>query len=267
MAGAGVKAGADPKDARLIDVAPTAAALLGLPAPGHGVGRTLTESLTFDGADRARIEAADVTRIARNDAIVDAAIARARADRLEQRAWRLGLVIAFAALATAFAWWMRRLGGLRLDWHVLTVGVPAFFIVYYTAIGVLGQRYSPSAIPARGHISAELAKYGAAGALVHLLAGLRALRGRQTLAARLAAANGIAWTGLLLAMVAAGVVWAFFPPPYVEVPGPKLIVLIPAVEIAVACYAAGVALTLVVEVIVFLARLWHRGPTATVTPR
>jgi hypothetical protein len=39
-----------------------------------------------------------------------------------------------------------------------------------------------------------------------------------------------------------------------------MIVLIPAVEIAVACYAAGVALTLTVEVIVFLARVWHRGP-------
>ncbi|HTJ45391.1 MAG TPA: alkaline phosphatase family protein [Kofleriaceae bacterium] len=259
IAGAGVKVGADPKDARLIDVAPTAAALLGVPPPGHGVGRTLTEALAFEGPDLARIEAADVTRIARNDAIVDASINTWRADVLEARAWRLALVIVLAAIAIASAWYLRKLGGLRLDWHVLTVGVPAFFIVYYTAIGVLGQRFSPSAIPARGHISAELAKYGAAGALVHLLAGLRALRGRKTLAERLAAANGIAWTGLLLAMVAAGVMWAFFPPPYVEVPGPKTLVLIPAVEIAVACYAGGVALTLVVEVIVFFARLWHHG--------
>ncbi len=138
--------------------------------------------------------------------------------------------------------------------------MPAFFIVYYTLIGTLGQGFSPSAIPARGHISAELAKYGAAGALVHLLAGLRALRGRKTLADRLAAANGIAWLGLVFAMTTAGVMWAYYPVPYVDVPGPKMIVLIPAVEVAVACYAAGVALTLVVEVIVFFARLWHGGP-------
>jgi hypothetical protein len=35
-------------------------------------------------------------------------------------------------------------------------------------------------------------------------------------------------------------------------------VLIPAVEIAVACAAIDVAITLGVEVIVFAARVWHR---------
>jgi Type I phosphodiesterase / nucleotide pyrophosphatase len=260
MAGAGVRPGASPREARLIDVAPTAAALLGMPAPGHGIGRTLIEALAVDGVAHARIDAADVARVARNQAVFDASVSRARADRLETRAWRISLVVALAALAIALALWLRRRGGVRLDWHVLTVGVPSFFIVYYTCIGVLGQRFSPSALPARGHISAELAKYGIAGAIVHLLAGLRALRGRKTLAERLAAANGIAWTGLWIATVTAGVVWAYYPPPYVEVPSAKMIVLIPAVEVAVACYAAGVAATLVVEVIVFLARLWHRGP-------
>jgi hypothetical protein len=265
MAGAGVVAGATPKDARLVDVAPTAAALLGLPSPGHAIGRTMVETLALDPAASVRVQASDATRIARNLALVDASIARARADREEARAWRLALVFALAAIAIALAWASRRAGGMRLDWRVLTVGVPAFFIVYYTAIGVLGQRFSPSAIPARGHIGAELAKYGAAGALVHLLAGLRALRRRTTLAERLAAANGIAWLGLLIAMVATGVVWAFYPPPYVEVPGPQMIVLIPALEIAVAAYAAGVALTLVVELIVFLARAWHATPIASAT--
>jgi hypothetical protein len=263
IAGAGVRSGAVVRDAHLIDVAPTAAALLGLPAPGHGLGRALVEALAVDDATRAKIEAADAARIARNGAVVDGSIARSIADNVDVRNRRLAITAALALLAIALAWTLRRFGGLTLDWHVLTVGVPAFFIVYYTAIGVLGQRFSPSAIPARGHISAELAKYGALGALVHMLAGLRALRRRKTLADRLAAANGIAWLGLLIAMVATGVVWAFYPLPYVEVPGPKMIVLIPAVEIAVACYAAGVALTLVVEVIVFLARAWHHGPPPT----
>jgi hypothetical protein len=86
-----------------------------------------------------------------------------------------------------------------------------------------------------------------------------ALRNQGSLAERLAAANGIAWTGLMLAMLPAGLVWAFFPPPYVSVPGPVWLVLIPAVEVAVACAAVDVALTLAVEVIVFAARAWHRA--------
>ena len=95
---------------------------------------------------------------------------------------------------------------------------------------------------------------GVAGTAVQLAAGWRALRGRRVLAQRLAAANGLAWTGLMLTMVPAGLAWAFFPPPYVAVPGPGWLVMIPAVEVAVACAAVNVALTLVVELIVFLAR-------------
>jgi hypothetical protein len=48
--------------------------------------------------------------------------------------------------------------------------------------------------------------------------------------------------------------WAFFPPPYVEVPGPTLLVLLPAVQVALALYAIAVSLALVVEVVVFFAR-------------
>src|SRR6185503_18413434 len=63
MAGSGVRAGASPQDAHLADVAPTVAALLGLPAPGHGLGRTMTELLTLDDtAIRARAEA-DAVRL------------------------------------------------------------------------------------------------------------------------------------------------------------------------------------------------------------
>ncbi len=62
----------------------------------------------------------------------------------------------------------------------------------------------------------------------------------------------------MLAMVPAGLLWAFFPSPYVLVPGPIWLVLIPAVEVAVACAAVDVALTLAVEVIVFAARVWQR---------
>jgi cytochrome bd-type quinol oxidase subunit 2 len=114
-------------------------------------------------------------------------------------------------------------------------------------------------LPAQGHLAAAMAKYGLAAMVVQLGASLWALRNEGSLAERLAAANGIAWMGLTLAMLPAGLAWAFFPPPYVTVPGPVWLVLIPAIEVAVACAAVDVALTLLVEVIVFAARAWHKS--------
>src|SRR6185503_3103171 len=57
LVGAGIVPGAHANDARLIDVAPTIAALLGIPAPGHAEGRTLTELLALSPAAAARREA------------------------------------------------------------------------------------------------------------------------------------------------------------------------------------------------------------------
>ncbi len=45
IAGAGVRVGAVPKDAKLVDVAPTIAALLGVRPPVDAQGRALAESL------------------------------------------------------------------------------------------------------------------------------------------------------------------------------------------------------------------------------
>ncbi|MCE9572634.1 MAG: alkaline phosphatase family protein [Deltaproteobacteria bacterium] len=255
IVGAGVVPGADVHDARLADVAPTAAALLGLPAPGHGLGRTLTEALQLTDGERGAIAGNDAARLARNRQIVATAEVRASADQLENRALRGSLVIALALVAFAGMWWLRHMGGLRLDWRVLLGGVPGFFIVYYTLIGVIGQRFSPSLLPARGHLAAELAKYAVIGTIVHVVTGLRVLRQRTSLAERLAAANGVAWLGLFLAATAAGVSWVYWPPPYTEVPGPATMVLIPAIEVAVASYGIAIALGLLIEVIVFAARL------------
>ena len=71
--------------------------------------------------------------------------------------------------------------------------------------------------------------------------------------------------GLVCAMVPAGLLWAVFPAPYLSVPGPVWLVVIPAVEVAVACAAINTALTLGVEVIVFAARAWHRVPSPKAT--
>jgi hypothetical protein len=163
--------------------------------------------------------------------------------------------------AIAFAMLLIRRRVLHLDLRVLLVSVPAFFIVYYALIGTLGQRFSPSLLPAQGHLAWTMAKYGAAAVVVQLVISLWALRDHGNLAERLAAANGIAWTGLMIAMVPAGLLWAFFPSPYVIVPGPLWLVLIPAVQVAVALAAVEVALTLAVEVVVFAARAWQRDRT------
>jgi hypothetical protein len=254
-AGAGIAVGAKPRDGALLqDVAPTVARLLGVSPPGHGLGRSLVELLAIDDAARDRYRAEDDGRAARNAAVVAAELDAARAQRLEKRALRLGALVIGGVLLIATAAWLRWLGGLRLDWRALVVGVPAFFGVYYILIAILGQNFSPSLVPARGHIGSELIKYGIAATVVQIAAGWWALRRKTKLQDRLAAANGVALIGLVIAMTPVALLWTLFPAPYIEVPGPRLLVLIPAVEISVACYAVGVALTLFIEMVVFFAR-------------
>ncbi len=257
-AGAGIRRGSDPVEARLIDIAPTVSALLGIPAPGHGLGRTLVEILDLDPQSTSARNVADTQRLIVTQRVVAMAEANAEVDVLENRALRILLVAGGAVAAIVFATILIRRRVLRLDARVLLVSVPAFFVVYYGLIGAVGQRFSPSMLPAQGHLAATMAKYGLIAMVVHLGFSLWALRRQRSLGERLAAANGIAWMGLMLAMVPAGLTWAYFPPPYVSVPEPFWLVMIPAVEIAVACAAIDVALVLMVEVIVFAARAWHR---------
>jgi hypothetical protein len=260
-AGAGIQPYATAEGARLIDIAPTVATLLGIPAPGHGLGRTLDELLELDPATRAHRRATDATRIAIARLTVSLAEQQADADVLEHRAGRLALVGGAAVLAIVFAVMLIRRRVLVLDLRVLVVSIPAFFIVYAALIALVG-RGSPSFLPARGHIAQTLLWYGLGAIVVQLAASMWALRTRRTLADRLAAANGIAWTGLMLTMVPAGVSWAYFPPPFVTVPEPLWLVAIPAFEVAVACAAVNVALTLFIEVAVFVARAWQRDARA-----
>jgi len=257
-AGAGIRAGATASDARLIDLAPTVAALLALPAPGHGLGRTLTELLALDDTARMARRLADQARNTITQATVGAAETSAAQDVLAHRAERIALVASATLLAGGLAALLIRRRVLRLDRRVLLVSIPAFFVVYYGLLATLGQRFSPSLVPAQGHLAGQMVRYGVISMIVQLLASLWALGNPRTLGERLAAANGIAWTGLMLTMVPAGLIWAFFPPPYVDLPGPLWLVLIPAALVAVACAAINVALTLGVEVIIFAARAWHR---------
>lgn len=261
-AGAGIRPGAGARDAQLIDVAPTVATLLALPAPGHGMGRTLTELLALDEPARALRVAADLRRLARTVGVVASAEAAADDQVLAHRAQRITPVVGGAVLAAGLALLLIRRRVLRLDLRALLVSIPAFFVVYLGLLATVGQRFSPSLLPAQGHLAGHMVRYGAAALLVQLVASLWALRNRPTLGERLAAANGIAWTGLMSTMVTAGLIWAYVPPPYVELPGPLWLVLIPAALVAVACAAINVALTLAIEVIVFAARAWLGVPAS-----
>lgn len=262
-AGAGINRDGYVQGAQLIDIAPTVAALLGIAAPGHGLGRTLTEILLLDAEAAAERRSADQVRLLVTRSVVAASVAAAEVDVLEHRAGRLAVVIAGGVLATLLATVMLRRRAMRLDLRVLVVSVPAFFVVYGGLIAVFGQGFSPSLLPARGHLAETLLRYGLIGMVAQLFANMWALRAQRHFADRLAAANGIAWTGLMLTMVPAGVIWAFFPPPYVTLPEPLWLVLIPAFEVAVACAAINVALTLGVEVMVFVARAWRRDRGTT----
>lgn len=254
LAGSGIKPGAQPLAARLIDVAPTVAALLGVPAPGHGLGRTMTEVLTLDPRSAEARDRADAQRLHTTVRVVAASRRDAVTSGLARRGLRLIAVGALGFVLVAAALGLRSLGGVRFDWRALGLGVPAFFVVYYTMIAALGQRFSPSFLPARGHISLELAKYGLVGVGAHLLAGYLVLRRRKNLADRLATANGNAAVGLVFSMMPAALLWAIYPAPYVEVPGPRMLVLIPAVQVAVAMYALSILLALIVEIVIFFAR-------------
>jgi hypothetical protein len=264
LAGAGVHLSTI-YDARLIDMAPTVAALLGIPAPGHGLGKTLLDLVELDADAKQRRFDADRLRLLASTSTVAVADARARSELLENRTLRLLLVVGGGAFAISLGVLLIRRRVLRLDIRVLAVAIPAFFLVYYTLIATLGQRFSPSLLPAQGHIMTALLKYAIVGMGVHLLASLWVLRKYRSLAARLAAANGIAWIGLMLSMIPAGFMWAFYPGPYVHVPGPTMLIMIPAIQLTVAATAIDVALVLVLELIVFAARARFRNVPGAMT--
>lgn len=254
LAGAGVRPAAAITGARLIDVAPTVATLLGLPPPGHGLGRTLTEALILPAETAAEIGAADAQRVARNELIVAAARNEASARVATTRVWRVPLVLVLFLLGLVLIATARRLGALRLDWRVLAIALPAFPVTYYVALGLLEQQFSPSAIPELGDIFTLLLRWGLVSTAAHIVVSWIALRGRVVLRERLAAAAGLTACGLFLALVPAGLAWALFDGPFVEAPGPTLVVLIPATLVAVAFYALASAATLVLEIVIFFAR-------------
>lgn len=256
--GAGIAPGVKLEGVQLQDVAPTLGALLGVGAPQHAVGRTLTEMLVLDAATKEAIMRQDTQRIRRNREIVVREQAQAAAAIDETRSGRLLAIGAVALVIVGLGGLAIRARGMRLRWRALAVSLPAFFVVYFTLLGALGQHMSPSFLPARGHISGELLKFAVIGCVVQILFNWIALRKHHGLAERLSAANGIAWVGLLLTLLPVAILWAYFPPPYTIVPSPTMLVLVPALQIALATYVVGTTVTLLGEIVVYWARQGYR---------
>ncbi|MBA2542589.1 MAG: hypothetical protein H0V17_23300, partial [Deltaproteobacteria bacterium] len=224
--------------ARLVDVAPTIAALLGIPAPGHGHGRALVELLRLDRpAIDARI-AADAERLA---------IARdVPVDPSGPNALHLAIVGATLLLAILLAVLLRP--AIQIP---LTAWVGAIAWVYLLIVMVAACRgnLSPSEVPALWRLQRILAVCGAGGIAMQVVASWHIVRRRR---ARLATANGIALVGLVVALVPLFAIRSWFVLPHIEVPEPEWLVAIPAVELAAAVTCVAIAAHLAFELAVSL---------------
>jgi hypothetical protein len=241
LAGAGIRPGRLPYGAQTIDIAPTIAALLAIPPPGHGHGRTLIEVLQLDPRDAYEINFSD---------------------RLLQApaGWpgpwysrgRALLVLIGLGLAIALAVTLRR-SGIVIVPRGFAVGAIAWVAVIAGLVIITHGRFSPSAVPPLYRLEKLMMIVAPAAVLGQLIAGLLVLRRRDP-AMRFATANGLAVTGLVLALLPIGLVRIWYAPPHITVPEPFWLVGIPAGELAGGCGAAAVALLLIVESIGYALR-------------
>jgi hypothetical protein len=242
LVGAGIQAGASARDARLVDVAPTVAALLGIPAPGHAEGRALVEVLRLPPADAARRTAADRARAAAVVAVADAA-ASADDDARPDLA-RLAIAGAVWAAGAALALLLHRRTVIALG-HSSAAGGIAFAAMLVAQVVILRARFSASYVPALSR--AEV--LGIAGVIaaiaVHVLVMWRVLRRAPD---RVAAGLAMAIVGLTVSLGTVFAVRAWWSPPFVDVPSPFWFVAIPAFNIAAATSSAAIAVGLALVV-------------------
>jgi Type I phosphodiesterase / nucleotide pyrophosphatase len=240
LAGAGIVAGRQPYAAHTIDVAPTIAALLGIAVPVHGQGRVLVELLKLDAAAAYERAFADAIRPI-----------EPTADRAFDPV-RLGLVVAGLGLAGALALGLRR-RGLVVVPRAFAIGAIAWVTVIAGLALVTRGRFSPSAVPPLARLETIMGIAAPVALLAQLTAAVVVLRRREP-ATRLAAANGLAVAGLVLALLPIGLVRIAFSPPHLTVPDPFWLVGIPAAELAGGCGAAAIAGMLACELVGFAIR-------------
>jgi hypothetical protein len=241
LAGKGIVPGAVAREARLIDVAPTIAALLGVPAPGHAEGRALVELLALAPDEAARRTVTDATRGRALATVVDAARAReSTPDPI-----RLALALGGLGLAVALAFVLRRHSILAITPGSLA-GALALVVMILVIVVITRGRVSPSYVPSLARTQ-ELGSIGAGIAVVlQVVASWRVLRHATD---RMATTNGIAFVGLAIAFGAIGLVRAWFSPPYFDVPPPFWMVMVPTLDLAAATCALATVVVLIVGAI------------------
>jgi hypothetical protein len=132
--GPGVRRGAHVAGARIVDVAPTMSALLGVSAPGQSFGRTLVDLVDGPPGQAAALVALDDARLA--DVSAAAAAGRARYRKDEQRG-RIVRLVALLLVAGLVGFVIRRLPtaarvGLAVGALSQVLAVSGYFIVYRT---------------------------------------------------------------------------------------------------------------------------------------
>jgi hypothetical protein len=244
LAGAGVVPHARPDHASLLDVSPTVAALLGIPAPGHAEGRALVELLALSPADARRRVAADTARASAVIAVAEAA----RDEVPVPDPARLAIAALAVALGVALALALHRRGALALPATPgrALAGVVAV-IVTAIAIAIITHGHaSPSYVPTL----ARAERQGAIGAAIAIALQVAACRYALRRARdRVAAMSGVATLALVVVLAATGAARAWLGPPHVDVPSPTWIVAVPALDVAGAACAIACAISLVAAVV------------------
>jgi hypothetical protein len=236
LAGSGIIAGATARDARLIDVAPTVAALLGVPAPGCAEGRALVELLRLSPDEAARRAAADASR---SQAVL-ATAAAARAEVATPSPIRLAVLAIGVAAAVALAIVLVRRRALVIAPRSLA-GAIGFVAMLIAAVALTRGQLSPSYVPSQAR-TLEIGGLAvvAAVALQVMISGWSLRRAHD----RLAAASGAALVGLTVALAAVATARAWFSPPHLAVPPPLWLVAVPALDVAAATCAFAALVTL-----------------------
>jgi Metalloenzyme superfamily/Type I phosphodiesterase / nucleotide pyrophosphatase len=255
MAGAGVRRGATIEGARLVDVAPTVAALLGTAPPRHALGRCLGEALAMPPSQRRALRLADDARLAAIERWL--AAEPGASDQPEAERPLLDRAFASAALALLLLFVVRvaeRQRLVHIDRRVLAVAVGAPLAAVAALLAGAGGELSLSTLANRAEGTRALLLAAAAVVAVHTLGALWALRDRP-LRQRLAATNALVLIALSLATSMVSVTAALLgSPPWQSLPPAPMLLLMPLASMSLATSALGCGLALAIELVVFAAR-------------
>lgn len=263
MAGAGMRRGALAHQVRLIDLAPTLAALLGTPPPRHALGRCLGEALQLPERQAAALAARDRARVQELEAWLAAApSAPSSGGAGEPPRPLLDRAFACFALAVLLLFVVRvaeRQQLVHLDRRIAAVALAAPLSAVLALAAGAGGELSLSTLANRAEGTRVIASAAAAVVAAHLAGAWWALA-RRPLRQRLAAANALVLIALSLATLLASSVAALLgSPPWQRLPSAPLLLLTPFAEMSLATCALGCALVLAIELVVFAARRGAAG--------